>query len=98
MNNDVLYGSIIACAIKIIARPKCWTQKAHARNDDREPCPPWSSEASSWCFYGAVVKVSFDSCGDLRQALATAYRIRRSIASRAGDDPIRVNDLRGRHA
>ena len=36
-----------------------WCQHEEAFNEDGDPTPAWSSDASSWCLVGAI-----DSCAD----------------------------------
>ena len=45
---------------KVIATPKQWTREKCAINAKKESVPSDSEEATCWCIYGAVNKVSYE--------------------------------------
>lgn len=98
MDQDALYKYIVSRAIALIDPPERWTRQAQARDCRNQPCPAWYSEATKWCFFGAMVKAAFESCGDPACALATANRVRHLILGSVLYDLVKVNDANGRDA
>lgn len=54
---------ILNKAIDLISDPSHWVQESFAATDSGVEAPATSLEATKWCAYGAVKKVSFDEYG-----------------------------------
>ena len=72
--------------LSILGEPKRWTRGADARAFPRRSVLPQSDEAESWCLWGAIVRVWWDSKPGL------------SLSTSLNADVFTLNDFRGYEA
>ena len=78
-----------------------WCQYKEAFNEDGDPTPSWSSDASSWCLLGAI-----NSCADIiglngfgagDAAISIVGEVIHGAGSYSGSNALTAwNDVRGR--
>src|SRR5271168_1429055 len=67
----------LIAARELISVPERWTQGEYARDENRNFCEPFESQATCFCSIGALWKIA----GSLRDAEEADYFVRREMGN-----------------
>lgn len=67
----------------LLSDPERWTKQAEARDEHGTPVNAWDAEATCWCLYGALIRVTNTgmyaneeynkACEQIRKELSAGY-------------------------
>lgn len=94
----VFQRTIIARSLAILEADGAWCRHSISRTRNGRPCLPWAAQSARYCAYGALLRASYEICGDHAQAHALASSCEAHIAALLGLDQrlSRINDTSDR--
>lgn len=76
--------TIIARAIALLDDEGTWCRHTIARTRNGRPCLPWAATSARYCAFGALLRASFEICGDRAQAQVLASNCEAHITAVLG--------------